>query len=269
MPFDMDEALLSSPDPLNDSPTFSSPVKQQTRRFQKSLPLQGSSPTKQTFQLDVGNQLSPQKIRVTVEAEHPPAQNEQKAYQSNEYRQKKPDHVSPARQNVRTTTTIVPVKGLSDTEEDTINSFAQSPKRGRGRPRNSIDTPAKVKSRVRTGTPAGEQGGRRRRTLGDLVDGDDPDDWDFTIGAGVELGRGKGRARSRSTKRAAQQKSTPAAKPTASPHKAASSTSSRQGRGRRKTLTPEEILIHEDEVDALQKGDVEKRFLSRMIPKAY
>lgn len=251
MAYNTDQGLLSSPDPLNDSPTFSSPVKPHTSRIRRSLPLQGSSPRKQTFQLDVGDELSPQKIRVTVEAENSEDKiNKGRGHSggrnipsSTTYR------VPTVRQSVRTTTTTVPVKGLSDSDDDSFDSTSDKPTRGRGRPRKSFGTPIPAKSRNRAVTPGAKPSPRRRRTLGHLVDGDDPEDWDFAIGVGVEVGRGKGRSRSRSVKGAVRNKSTPAAKHISSPDKTVSSTTSKKGRGRRKTLTPEEIIIHDDEID--------------------
>jgi serine/arginine repetitive matrix protein 2 len=251
MPYNADEVLLSSPDPLNNSPTFSSPMKLQTSKIRRSLPLQGSSPRKQTFQLDVGDQLSPQKIRVTVEAEHSEdnVNNGRRGSAGRSLPSPSLYRAPTVRQSVRTTTTTIPVKGLSDSEDDSLDSASEKPTRGRGRPRKSFGTPIPAKSRNRAVTPATKPSSRRRRTLGHLVDGDDSEDWDFTIGAGVEMGRGKGRSRSRSVKGAARNKSTPAAKQVSSPDKTISSTTSRKGRGRRKTLTPEEIIIHEDEID--------------------
>jgi serine/arginine repetitive matrix protein 2 len=251
MPYNYDKAVQSSPDPLNDSPTFSSPVKPHISRIRRSLPLQGSSPRKQTFQLDVGDRLSPQKIRVTVEAEHSEdnVNNGRRNSGGRNLPSPTPYRAPTVRQSVRTTTTTVPVKGLSDSEDDSFGSASERPTRGRGRPRKSFGTPIPAKSRNRAVTPGAKPSPRRRRTLGYLVDGDDSEDWDFAIGAGVEVSRGKGRSRSRSVKGAARNKSTPAAKQISSPDKTVSSTTSKKGRGRRKTLTPDEIIIHEDEID--------------------
>jgi len=257
MPYN-DQAFLSSPDPLNDSLTFSSPLKPHASKTRRSLPLQGSSPRKQTFQLDVGDQLSPQKIRVTVEAEHSEGNinNGRRNSGGRNLDSPTPYRIPTVRQSVRTTTTIVPVKGLSDSEDDSFDSASEKPKRGRGRPRKSFGTPIPAKSRNRAVTPGAKPSPRKRRTLGHLVDGDDPEDWDFAIGAGVEMSRGKGRSRSRSVKGVAPNKSTPATKQISSPDKTISSTTSRKGRGRRKTLTPEEIIIHEDEINATPNPDV-------------
>ena len=219
------EDLLSSPDPLNDTPTLQAPPSRRVTRSRHSLSLQNISPNKQTFELNVSDQLSPRKIRVTVEAgsdiENSP---------------------SPVRKRVnrheRTTTTKVPVKGLSDTEDDTTK--VATPKRGRGRPRKSTGTPAKKPTRAATPTRKG-----KRRSIGSLIDGDDEEDRNFRIGHNVEVRRGKGRSRSRSANERSR-KETPAPKEAASPDRNMSSTASKKGRGRRKTLLPDEVEVLED-----------------------
>ena len=232
--------MPSSPDPLNDSPTFQSPAKpRRSSRVRHSLPLEGSSPTKQTFELDVGNQISPQKIRVTVEAGSD-TENGYTHFVDGGVGSPSPFHPPISRRRERTTTTTVPVKGLSDSEDEQV----ATPKRGRGRPRKS-GTPVPAKKGRRPSTPIRKNNGRRK-SIGDLVDGDDSNDIDFHIGQGVEIGRGKGRSRSRSIK-GASRKSTPAAKQVESSDRIVSSTISRKGRGRRKTLLPEEVMVLEDE----------------------
>jgi serine/arginine repetitive matrix protein 2 len=234
--------LLSSPDPLNDSPTFQSPQKtRRTSRARRSLPL-ASSPTKQTFELDVGDQISPQKIRVTVEAGNSDAENGYTHYiEETRAPGTSPSRSRANRRTERTTTTTVPVKGLSDSEDEVED--AQTPKRGRGRPRKSAGTPVPAKKSGRTSTPTGSNG-RRRKSIGDLVDGDDEEDYNFQIGKGVQVGRGKGRSRSRS-KKGTSRKSTPATKDTEG--LVASSTTRKKGRGRRKSLLPQEVIVLEDE----------------------
>jgi len=140
------------------------------------------------------------------------------------------------RRRERTTTTTIPVKGLSDSEEETVTS----PKRGRGRPRKSAGTPVPVKKR--SSTPVKRN---RRKSFGSLVDGSDENDHNFQLGQGVEVGRGKGRSRSRSLK-GASQKCTPAPNQQDPLDKAISSTAGKKGRGRRKTLMPDEVVVLED-----------------------
>jgi hypothetical protein len=240
----MDEALLSSPDPLNDSPTFHSPAKpRRSSRVRHSLPLQGSSPKKQTFELDVGNQLSPQKIRVTVEAGDSGAENVHPEFIDGGSPSSIHAPKNHRRERTTTTTTTIPVKGLSDSEDETQD--AKTPKRGRGRPKKSAGTPVPAMKRGRAGTPTRKNGGRRK-SIGELVDGDDEEDVNFQIGRDVEIGRGKARSRSMSTK-GASRKSTPAAKQGEFSNKLISSTTSKKGRARRKTLLPEEVVVLEDE----------------------
>ena len=239
--------LQSSPDPLCDSFTFRSPAKtRRTSRARHSIPLATSSPTKQTFELDVGNQISPQKIRVTVEAGSSDAENGYTHFvDGTRIEGIRAAGTSPSRPRVdrrreRTTTTTVPVKGLSDSEDDA--QTVTPPKRGRGRPRKS-GTPVPAKKAGRTSTPTAKKGGRRK-SIGSLVDGDDEDDFNFSIGKGVQVGRGKGRSRSRSIK-GTSRKSTPATKQ--AEDNIVSSTTSKKGRARRNSLLPEEIMVLEDE----------------------
>lgn len=231
--------MLSSPDPLNDSPTFQSPKPRRSSRVRHSIPLQGSSPTKQTFELDVGNQLSPQKIRVTVEAGSD-TENGYTHFIDEEVASPPPYHPPVSHRRERTTTTTVPVKGLSDSEDEQVTT----PKRSRGRPRKS-GTPVPAMKGKRASTPI-RKNSSRRKSIGDLVDGDDENDIDFHIGQGVVIGRGKGRSRSRSIK-GTSRKSTPAVKQVEPSDRIVSSTTSRKGRGRRKTLLPDEVMVLEDE----------------------
>jgi serine/arginine repetitive matrix protein 2 len=253
----MDEAQLSSPDPLNDTPTFHLPAKpRRSSRVRHSLPLQGSSPKKQTFELDVGNELSPQKIRVTVEAGDSDAENAYPDYIEGGSPTRAPTPTNCRRE--RTTTTRIPVKGLSDSEDETQE--LATPKCGRGRPKKSTGTPVPAKKRGRAGTPT-RKNGSRRKSIGDLVDGDDSDDVNFQIGKGVEIARGKGRSRSRSrSTKETSWKSTPAARQTEFSDKLISSTTSKKGRGRRKTLLPEEVVVLEDESSGHNVDNQEAEF---------
>ncbi|RDW64908.1 hypothetical protein BP6252_10559 [Coleophoma cylindrospora] len=242
----MEEALLlSSPDPLGDSTELISPPKRRTPKMRRSLPMPGSSPKKQTFELDVGNELSPQKIRVTVEA------GEERGNLFSHYTDRRAISPSPYRPQVnrrgeRTTTTTIPLKGLSDTEDDPP---AVTPKRGRGRPRKS-GTPITTKKKGRVSTPA--KSPRKRKSIGSLVDGDDSGDWDFQIGKGVSMGRGKGRSRSRSQK-ATSRGATPAPSEPAAAEQPELSVASK--RGRRKSIAPEEIVVLRDENESSREVD--------------
>src|SRR4051812_28118778 len=126
-------ARSSSPDPLNDLPTLPSPAKQRRRlsRSRHSLPPQRSSPSKQTFQLDLGYQLSPQKIRVTVEAGDSDTENSYypPSYSDDALASPSTDRKPLNRRRERTTTTTIPLKGLSDGDGE---GQTWTPKRGRG-----------------------------------------------------------------------------------------------------------------------------------------
>lgn len=233
--------LLSSPDPLNDSPTFQSPARTRQTSRRSSIQPRTSSPTKQTFELDVGDQISPQKIRVTVEAGSDTENGYTHFVEGSGVAEPSPSRPRVNRRRERTVTTTIPVKGLSDSEDDAQE--VTTPKRGRGRPRKSAGTPVPAKKGGRAGTPTRKNGGKRR-SIGDLVDGDDEEDYNFQIGKGVQVGRGKGRSRSRSIKDTSL-KSTPATKQAEST--GASSTTSKKGRGRRKSLLPEEVIVLEDD----------------------
>jgi serine/arginine repetitive matrix protein 2 len=238
----MADAMLSSPDPLNDTPTFQTPPKTRcSSRARSSLPSQGSSPKKQTFELDVGDQISPQKIRVTVEAGESDIENTYSPYIEGRDSSPSKSRAPKNRRRERTTTTTVPVKGLSDSEDET--QHVPTPKRGRGRPRKSIGTPVPAKKRGRASTPT-KKPNTRRKSIGESGVDENEADSSFQIGKGVEIGRGKGGSRSRSRKTAAR-KSTPASKQAAS-DQVVSSTTSKKGRGRRKTLLPEDVAILED-----------------------
>ena len=103
-----------------------------------ALSSRGSSPTKAISQAE--NPVSPWRIRVTVEAERDePAENTLRSY-NNTYQ----------RAIERTTTTTVPLKDADDSPMD-------SPKKHRGRPRKSLNSPLK-----KAGTPKPKAAGLRR-----------------------------------------------------------------------------------------------------------
>ncbi|KAK3902951.1 hypothetical protein C8A05DRAFT_33301, partial [Staphylotrichum tortipilum] len=153
--------LGSSPDPLIDpvlSPPMMPPshVKKKSQAAERLFTVLGPpSPRKQTFELDVGNKRSPQRLRVTVEADDDDNtatrnnMSRRRLFQSPTPTPKR--RVTPRRETttMTTTTTTVPLRGLSDDEgASTANA---TPKR-RGRPRKS-GTPIPT-TRKRPGTPA-------------------------------------------------------------------------------------------------------------------
>ncbi|KAK0386525.1 hypothetical protein NLU13_6360 [Sarocladium strictum] len=160
--------IMSSPDPLNESANDSAFFPpSSTRRIPRSLisnrfasrsVTRSVSPRKQTFELEVGNNTSPQKLLVTVETDDAPPSSvgtRRRLFQS-------PGSQASVRVRERATTTTVP---LRDEDEPT------TPRR-RGRPRKSNGTPipgAGVKRRA--GTPMQRTPRRARSSrVGDTDD---------------------------------------------------------------------------------------------------
>ena len=154
------DMTLSSPDPLgmSNSSIFShTPTKKSRQAFitpRKVLREASGNPQVQEFYIDtppnptrngspkksprqIRQSTSPWRIRLTVQAE--PIDEMQKSNKSPK-----------KRLTERTTTTTVPLKGGDD-------SPPAGEKKGRGRPRKSLDGPVK-----RSGTPKPKAGGRRR-----------------------------------------------------------------------------------------------------------
>jgi len=154
--------IMSSPDPLNASLEGSALMS--SRRVTRSQSQASSglssvnpSPRKQTFALDVGDERSPQKILVTVEADdrHSHSKVKRKLFQS-------PTPKRVIRRREKTTTTVVPLKGLTDDEGDApSSSVAPTPKR-RGRPPKSAGTPANTAAKKKA-APMRKTPGRPRR----------------------------------------------------------------------------------------------------------
>ncbi|KAK7422010.1 hypothetical protein QQZ08_009658 [Neonectria magnoliae] len=149
--------IMSSPDPLNDSDEEAiiepSSAHRATRSVTRSLRsdrylARDTSPRKQMFELEVGDNKAPQKLLVTVETEGatatvPDGGARRKLFQSS-------SPLNMIRHRERATTTTVPLK---ETIEEELADPNATPKR-RGRPRKSNGTPipgAGVKRRA--GTP--------------------------------------------------------------------------------------------------------------------
>ncbi|KAF5541643.1 hypothetical protein FMEXI_7906 [Fusarium mexicanum] len=160
--------IMSSPDPLNDTveqsvmpPPFTRRVVRSTQRSSRfsSMGL-GTSPRKQTFELEVGDNKAPQKLLVTVETEEPsatagPSSARRKLFQDSPYLP-----IS-RRREMATTTTTVPLKGAI---EDDINATP----RKRGRPRKTNGTPLPSAGTKRKSiTPMHGSPRRRQRTATD------------------------------------------------------------------------------------------------------
>ncbi|KAI1769685.1 hypothetical protein GGR53DRAFT_473577 [Hypoxylon sp. FL1150] len=172
------DSLSSSPDPLGDDPpssalsytrrtanhtltnhdlsTVSIPRSQITRTTSPSR----RSPRKRIFELDVGNDLSPQKILVTVEAEEAMKRGiNRRLFQS----------ASPSRSDhrIETTTTTVP---LNDEIEN------ESTPRRRGRPRRVSNGTPMPRGKKRAGTPLQKTSRQTRRKSGPDSDASVPND---------------------------------------------------------------------------------------------
>ncbi|KAF4954663.1 hypothetical protein FGADI_5130 [Fusarium gaditjirri] len=160
--------IMSSPDPLNDTVEQSAVPPPSTRRVVRSSQRSsrfssmglGTSPRKQTFELEVGDNKAPQKLLVTVETEEPsatagPSSARRKLFQDSPYLP-----IS-RRREMATTTTTVPLKGAI---EDDTNATP----RKRGRPRKTNGTPLPSAGTKRKSiTPMHGSPRRRQRTTKD------------------------------------------------------------------------------------------------------
>ncbi|KAK4227980.1 hypothetical protein QBC38DRAFT_328415, partial [Podospora fimiseda] len=144
--------LASSPDPLLD-PILSPPMLPPSRVKKMPQPAAqllsiARSPRKQMFELDIGNEQSPQRLFVTVEAGENPGTipNNNRNIKRRLFQSPTPTPSRRAMSQIKNnavTTTTVPLHGLTDDEGVT-------PKK-RGRPRKS-GTPVQTR-RKRQGTP--------------------------------------------------------------------------------------------------------------------
>jgi serine/arginine repetitive matrix protein 2 len=162
--------ILSSPDPLNESlqgliaPSSARRVtrSQTPHKFfslESSTRRRETSPRKQTFELDVGNEDSPQKILVTVEAEETGA----RAVNRRLFTSPAPsNHGKRSARKQQPTTTKVPLKGIDDDEGVRLDD-APTPKR-RGRPPRAATPTADRKARRATPTAKKTPGPGRTRT---------------------------------------------------------------------------------------------------------
>ncbi|ODA81691.1 hypothetical protein RJ55_00193 [Drechmeria coniospora] len=159
--------IMSSPDPLNDETLAAGLVlpPSSPRRVTRSITRsthsrrflsRSRSPRKQTFELQVGDTRSPQKLLVTVETDDglPPLSNpRRKLFQS-------PAPPSATRRRGRAVTTTVP---LRDTIEEVSDDPSATP-RHRGRPRKNNGTPMPSAAKKRAGTPLKQRTPRRAKT---------------------------------------------------------------------------------------------------------
>ncbi|KAI0385269.1 hypothetical protein F5Y04DRAFT_182440 [Hypomontagnella monticulosa] len=233
----MDDDLLSSPDPLGDDlPPPSSAhsyARRTTNNFTNhnlsSLTLPKSStrktspartsPRKRTFELDVGNELSPQKILVTVEAE----EDLKRGINRRLFQSSSPVRGGGRRETI--TTTTIPLN-------DEIENEA-TPRRGRPR-RTSNGTPM-PRSKKRAGTPLKAPRSTRRKG--------DPESeasiFDSTP-AGSGLDSAVPKAKGKTPKKVPTTQTVPSSQ--------LSNNATKRKRGRpRKALMPEEVAILADQ----------------------
>ncbi|KAH9907872.1 hypothetical protein F4778DRAFT_719475 [Xylariomycetidae sp. FL2044] len=236
-----DSDLLSSPDPLLDEvPSSARPY---TRRIMKTLPqsdlstfslprstprlrspTRGTSPRKRTFELDVGNEHSPQRILVTVEAEEALRRGTGRHL----FQPSSPTR-SPRRRDANTTTTTtVP---LNDE-----NGGEATPRR-RGRPRRTSNGTPMPRGRKRAGTPLQKESRKRVEPASEAsLMSEAPMGTDATGGEP----RPKPKTRARKTpKRPSAATSIPSSQIT---NIATGATSRKRGRPR-KALIPEEAAV--------------------------
>jgi hypothetical protein len=213
----------------------------------------GPSPRKQTFSLDIGDQSSPQKILVTVEADDTESQNvNRRLFQS-------PTPKRVIRRKEKTTTTTVPLKGLTD-DEDNISVAPTTPRR-RGRPPKS-GTPVRSGGSKRAATPT-RKTPRQRKTKDAQKD-------DLPSELSVQDSEATPKASARVGKTTKRKTATPAEGEDTQP-----ALPKKRGR-RRKSLVPEEILvltaenaltsIEVDDVASVAASDTNESIASSLAP---
>ncbi|EFW98757.1 hypothetical protein CMQ_4609 [Grosmannia clavigera kw1407] len=277
--------LGSSPDPLNDSSDAtiallaSSAVRRVTRsqrsnshfaldRGPNSARSTSVSPRKRVFRLDVGNDISPQRIRVTVETEDHMDDSEpesasakmednvsrrlfngasslaakpipRRGRTSSSAAQSSP--VKPPQKAVATMTTKIPLRGLSDDEY-----AGATPKRPRGRPRRSgtplpkIAADSRISASPAPSTPAVEMTPRRFQKTGSSASRGDNIATAWTPSSAV-------------SRRAASKRASRAPSVDSDLDSVTDSRPRKRGRPRRLALAPDEmtaIVEQQEEIDS-------------------
>ena len=166
--------IMSSPDPLNDKETSIAPPS--TQRVTRSQQRPGrysareGSPRKQTFELEVGDNRSPQRLRVTVETDDGESVTSTRSTRRRLFPSSSPfpaaaRRAAAAAAAATTTTTIVPLKESIEEEDGTERLDPAATPRRRGRPRKSNGTPmpSALKKR-KAATPIKQRTPRRQNT---------------------------------------------------------------------------------------------------------
>ncbi|KUI73806.1 hypothetical protein VM1G_09299 [Cytospora mali] len=166
--------LPSSPDPLGDEsivipPASAAPPSTvKTRRPLQSAvssrfsALPGTSPRKRMFALDVGDEITHQTIYVTVEAGpdgNPITRGGAGGSSVNRRLFGSPTPTASPHRGVRTTTTTIPLRGLTDDEADAM-AVPRRRRRSSGRP----DTPTAGPKKRKKGTPTPKATRKQRPT---------------------------------------------------------------------------------------------------------
>ncbi|CAH0001554.1 unnamed protein product [Clonostachys byssicola] len=219
--------IMSSPDPLNDD-TMTSIVPPSSRRVTRSqrstrFASLASSPRKQTFELEVGDNVSPQRLLVTVETEdgNPASTTRRRLFPSSSpFRNPRPGVGM-------TTTTTVPLRqSIEDEQGDiTLDSMATPRRRGRPRKTNGTPMPSAAKKR-KAGTPIKQRTPRRQSTI------NEPDPLSDPVVQPTPTPRKRGRPRKTNTVEPSSELGI---------ESATKITSGRRGRRRRQALIPEEL----------------------------
>ncbi|KAK8086195.1 hypothetical protein PG994_001169 [Apiospora phragmitis] len=204
------------------------------------------SPRKQTFELDVGDERSPQRLLVTVEANETMANAAQRSITNRRLfgpaaPPRRPR--SRSRRRETTTTTIVPLRGLTDDEGGELGSELNTPRK-RGRPLGSKNGTPALRGKKRSGTPLA------RRSPAKTRQSKNPESEMSTFSSDAQLDMGtdgvdpedEPTPKAKPTK---ARKNTPAAKRLGgTPAAVASSKPTGRKRGRpRKALNPDEMAI--------------------------
>ncbi|KAK3371374.1 hypothetical protein B0T24DRAFT_706337 [Lasiosphaeria ovina] len=233
--------LMSSPDPLNES-ILTPPSRRVTRsQAPQRLFSLGPSPKKQTFELDVGNDLAPQKILVTVEAEDANASRTSRRLFGTPTPKRS---VRRSKPSAGTTTTTVPLRGLTDDEAHATSDAPTSRRRGRPPKPRLSGTPTTTR-RKRPPTPApkiASKTGGPRASLEHVAASD--------IGAEDELATPRAKSRpGRTPKRKATSPAKDDGAPASQPRK--------RGRPRKDAATASEDLVPLSEQESNADGGVE------------
>ncbi|KAK8009208.1 hypothetical protein PG991_011759 [Apiospora marii] len=212
-----------------------------------------TSPRKQTFELDVGDERSPQRLLVTVEANEAMANATQRSGTNRRLFGSAAPSSSPARSRGQrretTTTTRVPLRGLSDDEGGALGNDMNTPRK-RGRPLGSKNGTPAPQGKKRAGTPLARMSPAKTRQRKNP----ESEMSMFSSDAQLDMGTDAVDPEDEPTPKAKPiraRKNTPAAKRAGgTPAAASASKATGRKRGRpRKALNPDEMAMLTSEID--------------------